>query len=151
MRCCSCSEIQSENTSLFTAKPHFHAFRLKGLALAKQQRQLLLPRSTRGVDQFRLGDLTAAQLETRWLQHARIVISSLNQPILYKHQSRLSVPVVWSQNVQHCNTFVLWRILLRQPVDEDEECADRRNERKNDGVHGFLPSDGREDVVNLPG
>jgi hypothetical protein len=43
-------------------------------------------------------------------------------------------------SLQHCNIFALVN-LLRQPVDEDEKRADRCNERKNDGIHGFLPSD----------
>jgi len=122
---------------------------------ANKQRQLLqvrkphvvMPsRSTRGTVQFS-GSAALAQLETRWVQHNRIVIA-FNQPILYKHQSILSVPVVWSQTYNTVIPIALVN-LLRQPVDEDEKRADRCNKRKNDSVHGFLPSDRREDVVNL--
>lgn len=53
----------------------------------------------------------------------------------------LPVLVVWSQAYNTVRNIFALVNLLRQPVDEDEKRADRCNERKNDGIHGFLPSD----------
>lgn len=123
-----------------------------GLAKQRQFLQVRKPHvvvleynRTRGTVQFRV--LAAiAQLETWWLQHARIV--SIQSTNIVQTPIKIICTGSVIPNLQHCNTFALAN-LLRQPVDEDEKRADRCNERKNDSVHGFLPSDRREDVVNL--